>query len=422
MSYQGPYTKDRTRYLILYTWRRADSVSSGLPINFRQRCKLTKTRTGYSNRSYRQQISKLQNATTPMNGVNTTVDLIRGMTRLNWRNPRNVHSPNIEHETIDGDLAANLLTWDNLTPSDSANNRAYERATADAYQKIRQAQVQVSGPTFLGEARETLRMLRSPAKGLRDLSKSWLDTLAKRKKANPKGWVKDISSAWLEHSFGWTPLLHDIEDGMKAWNRLHDLERVMPFSGYGIETTDRGVTYTSNSGLLTYTIIRHVRQDISTRIVKYRGFVKATAKMGPRAQLELFGFTPSEFLPTAWELLPWSFLIDYFANIGDIISAGVTDTSGIAWVNRTDIAIYDIKVNSALDVDKIKTILSNDDVVFTDCRPSLVRWQRRTVARGPNFPLTPPSLTFSLPGSKGQLANMAALLGQAKALHPQRAH
>jgi hypothetical protein len=263
-------------------------------------------------------------------------------------------------------------------------------------------------------------MLRNPAVGLRNLSKSWLDTLAKRKKANPKGWVKDISGAWLEHSFGWTPLLKDIEDGMKAWNRLFDLERVHPFNGFGNETTDRGVTFGAQSAGLTHTIIKHTRLDTSTRIVKYRGFVKATAKAGPRAQLELFGFTPSEFLPTAWELLPWSFLVDYFANIGEIISAGVTDTSGVAWVNRSEVAIYEVRIFSSLDVDKIKANLGTDDMVFTESRPSLIRWQRRKVSRGANIQLTPPSLTFSLPGSNKQLANMAALLGQARALHPQR--
>lgn len=420
MAAQGPYTKNRSRYVTLQQWRRAESKNGGVPLLVRQSVTLTQTRTGYSNRNWRSQVSKLQNATTSMSGVQVTMDIRRGYTRLNWRLPRFIHSQNIEHEAIDGDLGLSQVTWNSFNPADSSNAEAYTRALTAAYQAIRQAQVQVSGPTFLGEARETLKMLRRPAEGIRDLAQDWIKLLQKKKKANPKRWTKDISGAWLEHSFGWLPLLHDVEDGMKAWNRLHDLERATPFSGFGSKTTDRGVTFQSNSGQLTYTVVRHTRKETSTRLVKYRGVVKATAKMGPRAQLDLFGFTPSEFLPTAWNLLPWSFLVDYFVNIGDIISAGVTDTSGVAWVNRSEVAIYDASITSDLDMDTVRKNLIPDDIVFSDSRPSLIRWQRRTVHRGPNISLEIPSLTFELPGSKGQLANMAALLGQARALHPQR--
>jgi hypothetical protein len=37
-------------------------------------------------------------------------------------------------------------------------------------------------------------------------------------------------------------------------------------------------------------------------------------------QKRLLGLHPSEIASTAWELLPWSFLIDYFTNIGKYIS------------------------------------------------------------------------------------------------------
>jgi len=366
-----------------------------------------------------------------MTGVYVTIDNRRSYAVEKHLEPRGAQ-PFVQTPSgfgkAHGDLALTLLPA-NYNPPDSANSEAYARASSAAYKAVRQAQVQMSGPTFLGEARETLKMLRRPAESLRHLSKDWLDTLQKRKKANPKSWTKDISGAWLEHSFGWTPLLADARDAMKAWNRLFDTERYQPFTGFG-SASNQNPAETFTTFLQRFASYLYWRYDsigTSTRLVKIRGKVRAEAKTGARAQLELFGLTPSEFLPTAWELLPWSFLIDYFTNIGDIISAGVTDVSGVVWCSQADIAVYNRKIMLQLDKARVKSQIGNNaqgqpQLLFTDSSPGWVNYERRTVTRHSNFGLTVPDLVFELPGSPNQLANCAALLGQANALHRQKFH
>jgi hypothetical protein len=50
---------------------------------------------------------------------------------------------------------------------------------------------------------------------------------------------------------------------------------------------------------------------------------------------KLFGFSPDNFAPTIWELIPYSFLIDYFSNVGDIIEGWSQLGTRLAWCNRT---------------------------------------------------------------------------------------
>jgi len=286
--------------------------------------------------------------------------------------------------------------------------------------------MKVSGPTFLGEARETLRMLRRPGEGIRNLAKGFLDTLKNRKRAKPKTWAKDIGAIWLEHSFGWKPLLMDARDAAVAWNTLFDQERVVTFEGFGVQEDylkNSSSTFTHSFNNYCYYLMQ--KSVKSVRIVRIKGQVRAEAKTGPRAQLALFGFTPSEFLPTAWELLPWSFLVDYFTNIGDIIQAGVTDTSGVIWSSMTNIQDLRMEVHGGADVDRMRSVMGYNaagmpNLQWVEQSPGLMRFTRRRISRTRVYPLSIPNLYFTIPRSDNQLGNLAALLAQALDLHPQK--
>jgi hypothetical protein len=82
-----------------------------------------------------------------------------------------------------------------------------------------------------------------------------------------------------------------------------------------------------------------VRRTVAEEVIYrfcYRGDVTRTGDPGSYTRLaELAGFGWKEFLPSVWNLLPWSFLVDYFVNVGDILAAATTCTDGVMWVNKT---------------------------------------------------------------------------------------
>jgi len=306
---------------------------------------------------------------------------------------------------------------------------ADNQARAKFYKRLREIEVQFSGPTFLGEFRETMHMLRRPLSALHSSAHGYLDALKNAKRASPKHWVKTVSGLWLEKSFGWDPLLKDIEDANAAYNRW--LLRLQNSRVVSASFRD----YKDSSGALDPSIDRlsTSRQLMSSGIfcrfagklwehctVRYKGRVKTSAEATRWENAALFGFTPSEFIPTAWALLPWSFLADYVTNIGDILSSAVTSTRNLQYVNKT--TIRESHYVGTGTIDEATTLASQGAgfVGTTTGWPGKWEFNRKVVDRVPNSGISLPTLQFSFDLSDKQLLNVAALLGVAGALHPQK--
>lgn len=303
----------------------------------------------------------------------------------------------------------NFPVWS--TFASSAENQAKRKF----FNAIREAHVQLQGMIFLGELRETLRMLRRPAEGLHFL----LDEYIKRARAlkkSPRGPIKErrfdraLSKLWLEFAFGWTPLLHDIHDAIQAYNSLLEKEREIVLSVGGKDFKRVGPTAPAlwNLDHSTHQSLRYSDITDYTDIVRFRGVVKATAATTARDRFARFGFTPSEFIPTAWELLPWSFLVDYFANIGEILEAIVTDTSKVIWVSKSQVRIVDLFRSGYITNAQEKVGSSNTQSYSSS--PGFLHYRRRYVQRWANPGLTLPELNFRLPRFWKQHLNIVSLL------------
>jgi len=66
---------------------------------------------------------------------------------------------------------------------------------------------------------------------------------------------------------------------------------------------------------------------------RYKGAVTAT--VSPPTFAEQAGFSLSNFLPTVWNLIPYSFLVDCFTNIGQVIDGASLGTVYLSWGCKT---------------------------------------------------------------------------------------
>jgi hypothetical protein len=307
-----------------------------------------------------------------------------------------------------------------VTLRPSVDNRARQQF----YKKLRQTQQQFSALTFAGELKETLHMLRNPAVALLGSAQGYLAELKRIKRRSPKAWTKSIGGTWLEYSFGWVPLINDCKDAAKALERL-GLPRTMRISAgsQGEEDVTKATVGTagqSTSQVNGGNFFKLTATRIESCTVRYRAALRAKADVATWGdeQWSLFGFTPRDILPTAWELLPWSFLADYFTNIGDIINSAVTDTSELAWTSRTEIT----SVLNTLQMDPVfeRSIPGPDfRIVGHGGSSGRAELTRKEVTRNSVSGVPIPTLSFEIALSYGQKANCAALLTNALSLHSQ---
>lgn len=392
----------------------------------------SRTRTGESNPNWKTQVKNQQNATTDMSGTFDTFKSNRVRASVTFRN-YGISGTDPVRLTANGDIGqyGNIIDWLPTISTSTADNRALI-----AYLKhVRSTVSSFGGPVFMGELREAFRMIRQPVLGLRNLADSWIRKAARSKRPRgPKGpvnheWKKNLSSLWLEQAFGWQPLISDINSAFKTFRGLRDSKPQRPVSGFGIQEIDvphrtyvDSVQSVHNFGNWMYYLVNRTSRERA--FVKYSGMVNCQTYGSPVDALEPFGFTIDSWAPTAWELLPWSFLIDYFTNIGDVISAGTVSRSSIAWTRKT-VVTYQISDMVAKGQEAAVTSWFNDNVgpgYLTTCEmpDTHGNYVRRAVQRQAITSLGIPTLSFEIPGLPTQWANMTALFASANAIHPQR--
>lgn len=297
---------------------------------------------------------------------------------------------------------------------------ADNQAVAQIRAAIKAQQQNFSGMTFLGELRETVRSIRRPASVLFDALRKHNERLMKNAFRTPKRRAKTVemddlapvevaSGLWLEFSFGVKPLLSDIKGIAETVARREHDYRHAEVRGFGREL--RGV-WMSEPDHVQMGYLHGSAQivDKTEHLVVYRAGLSealdAPAFGSARRLAELSGFNWSDIVPTLWELTPWSFLFDYFSNIGDMLSANTVSTSSVRWVNKTDIlrTTREVRIPIALEYVTDPRLVMNgtgfgDSIVE---RKSVIRTQPTDI---PFVHLEP--ITF--PGEASKFVNMLAL-------------
>jgi len=294
----------------------------------------------------------------------------------------------------------------------SVENTALGNFLVDANQKVSP----FKGGVFLGELRETLHMIRHPAESLRRGVSAYLGSARRTlsRVQRRKAAIKAISDSWLEYSFGWKPLISDIESAVQAYKAFSDRQETVFCIGKASD--DFGGT-TSSSELAYPQYTWCVATTIATlhADVKYKGVFRVKPngiQLGTADRiLELSGFRLEEFIPTVWELIPYSWLVDYFTNIGDILNGMHALSLDWVWLSKATKATSRVKKQVALNVQK--TSASTGGLyIASQVQKSIPMILEREYYHRTVPTLSLPELQVSMTYNWNRWTNIAALFAQ----------
>jgi hypothetical protein len=284
-----------------------------------------------------------------------------------------------------------------------AQTMAAQQFTRRSRERLSEAQALVTG----GETREAVRMVLGARRAVFDKLRSFQKSAVKNTKGikNVKGRKKAVANAWLEYSFGWSPLVADsvnLANAAAAVIAGSCHARRVSGSGEVISVIEEGNGHNWHLGT--------GGTDARSRLIahsKCRFFGMLRFETGQAGRFKSqFGLTMDNWVPSIWELIPWSFAIDYFTGFGDFLSSITLPLSEFLYYGRSRKATltreyYDMKKT-------IADVTTSTAVRRYWATPGTSRAEKGIFERDiPAYIVRPPSLR--VPGYKQAYFNLGAL-------------
>lgn len=357
--------------------------------------------SGYKNPTWREDIKNGRDATTPysVNVLDRDLPVLLGQV-VTWTSNNPARWTQLDFDGTKH-FAYTFIGSEDASTVTTVHNRLIQKflEAADS------ARSSFELGQDIGELRETIESLIHPMKSLRELTLGYIDRAKRiaRRYRGPSA-SRALADAWLEYRFGWRPLASDVADAYvvsKRW-QYPDSIRMHVAAGAPYAQTNGSYSQAVPPGSFKITFRSTGRYSEKLTFSIRTGQVGGYRPLAQELQLDL-----PHFLPTVWDLIPYSWLVDYFTNVGTYIHALSFRYQDVNWCNLTS---------------KRERILATGPWTFTPAINEVVKVN--TTSGGVNTAATwveynrsrllPealfPTLQFELPLSSRPWENIAALL------------
>ena len=374
---------------------------------------------GISNPYWKSQIAANEGATTSFTANETTCEHVDG--HLEFRGYVTALGDNPASFRMSGKRGA--LTAPDYSTSFPGHggsvNAAESMAASKFYSKASGIIKALEGGELLGETHKTANAIIRKATEVADLLVNWRKNWNKfrsshragNREASFKRAMAFASDNYLEWKFGVDPL---VADTMALANDLKlDFKEVETFSSRGLGTgtgaNQSSISFGPLGGLVSASANTVSVEECS---IQYKAAV-VLRRYGVGGLAERLGLSPSNFLPTVYNLLPWTWLYDYFTNTGDIVTAIAFDPARIAWCNRT--VRRTLTTTTLSGVNPVINAGLTAHAGYPIASPSRTVWKSKLISRSSTMPSRIPEPRFRMPsfqteGGRMKWTNIAAVI------------
>jgi len=376
----------------------------------------TNTVNGYKNPRWKEQIKNGQQAATPFVGVKHSVESFTPFIISEEAIPKPGYTPNPASFQTKTNWGVRIPVQSSRDPSLLSEDVANNLALKQLVRKIRKKQTSFQGGVFIGELLQTVKLITSPVQSLRRGVTNYVEDLRRLKPrlrgATRRKATEAVRDTWLEYQLGWAPLISEVDAGVQtlAESKVLSDGTWEPTRAVGV---DKRLYYTANSQIGTGYPLFQVTTNVYTNVVvRYISCID----VGTYSALSMrrIGLSPDGWLPTLWELIPYSFVIDYFTNVGDMISAATLAKSSIRWTLKTVRKEYVSEFHDWRPIATPETYYSK--YVLTQVTPGKISRSKKHVNRYLYEGSLVPDLVFNTPVNGTQWLNIAALVHARKEL------
>lgn len=278
---------------------------------------------GNKNPMWRWQVRHLQNATTAFYAVMHSEDpepfitYDMGATYIRQSD----HKPVYQYTKGSQEGSTAVLAPPYADAPSSVVADVTNRCIRKFLQAVDSAQSSFEAGQDLGEWKQTVESVRHPLNSLKQSILQYTAALRKRRRLYKRdiSLPKVLADTYLEFHFGWQPLVADVSSCIADIRRFRF--PVIPVRASAHKDYASGEVEVFG-GYLDPFNHSHSYKETSRYECRYKGLLRVK-NLDPSGRLSLcqsLQLTPDKWLPTAWDLLPYSWMADYFINIGEIIS------------------------------------------------------------------------------------------------------
>lgn len=283
------------------------------------------SRSGSSNPGWKQKVAQRHFVASPYSRTSLSIESTHGSCGLYWKR-KNAGKDEQCFTTFTGQNFASGQGIPSLQYSTGEKASALATAQSRLFDKLRHETSEANCMVSLGELRETIRMIKRPAMGFVRV----LDAYSRSSKSlrdesrTRRAFLRGVVPLYLEAVFGWSPLVADIGALARVAAR-HMIGKPALTRISSTVTSPQKATPPYNTVVGPFDCQFRLSSVTTAELTtSAKAYIRTTVS-GPISSIEnlrlLGGFTFENFVPTAYELIPWSFVADYVSNLGDVISA-----------------------------------------------------------------------------------------------------